>query len=438
MSEWLTRRHETEQAHSAFNAATPESNYQRDRARVIHSAALRSLQSKTQVLGVGESDIYRTRLTHSLEVAQISSGICDALRNKYQENADIQQWLPSMSLIEAISLCHDLGHPPFGHGGEVALNRMMQSQGGFEGNGQTLRIIARLGEYSPEQGFNLTRRTLLGVLKYPCLYSNVANYPADISKQKSSNIDGWIPPKCIMDDEAEILEWIIAPFSDADRQRFLTIEPREKQHHRARYKAFDTSIMEIADDIAYGVHDLEDALAMRLVDFHHWQQEVAEPILALASNDVSQEIEFYNQKLFASQKERKHAISKLVGFLVKHIEIQQRDAFTHPLLAYQATLTSPAHDILNLLKAFVFKHVIQSPEVQALEFRGQQMILQLFSVLSDNPLRLLPETKQHLYQHANHPQRVICDYIASLTDNQATKLYHKLFTPSMGSMFEPL
>lgn len=433
----LARRHtDGKKAASHFNSNSADSVYQRDRARVIHSAAFRSLQSKTQVLGVGESDFYRTRLTHSLEVAQISSGICESLRNKYTDDHHIQQWLPSMPLIEAIALAHDLGHPPFGHGGEVALNLRMHRHGGFEGNGQTLRIAARLGEYSPEQGFNLTRRTLLGMLKYPCLHSDVARYPE--SEQLSSNIDGWAPPKCIMDDEAEILEWIVEPFEQADRDRFLATGEGKGPHQKSLHKAFDTSIMEIADDIAYGVHDLEDALAMGLIDFPLWQREVAAPLSKIIANIGGEPVSFYSENLFAGLKPRKHAISKLVGFLVGHIQIQQRGEFSHPLLAYQATLTSPAAEILTLLKGFVFDYVIKTPELQAFEFRGQQMILKLFDTLSENPLRLLPKEHQALYQNSENPPRVICDYIASLTDSQATKLYHKLFTPSMGSIFERL
>ena len=131
-----------------------DSQYQRDRARIIHSASFRALQSKTQVLGLGESDFYRTRLTHSLEVAQIGSGICEWLRNKPDNppGPELEQWIPSLSLIEAICLAHDIGHSPFGHGGEVALNYMMKDDGGFEANGQTLRIVSRLGEYSPANG----------------------------------------------------------------------------------------------------------------------------------------------------------------------------------------------------------------------------------------------------------------------------------------------
>ncbi|HBA35051.1 MAG TPA: dGTPase, partial [Gammaproteobacteria bacterium] len=105
-----------------FNSGSIDSHFQRDRARIIHSASFRALQSKTQVLGLGESDFYRTRLTHSLEVAQIGFGISEHLRVTEQNKAS-EPWLPSFSLIESICLAHDLGHPPFGHSGEVALNR---------------------------------------------------------------------------------------------------------------------------------------------------------------------------------------------------------------------------------------------------------------------------------------------------------------------------
>ena len=145
-----------------FNAATPDSDAQRDRARIIHSSAFRRLQSKTQVLGVGDNDFYRTRLTHSMEVAQIGSGICEHLKQTYANNGAISQQIPSFFQIEATCLAHDLGHPPFGHGGEVALNYHMLGHGGFEGNGQTLRILSKLGEYSEQHGLDLTRRTLLG------------------------------------------------------------------------------------------------------------------------------------------------------------------------------------------------------------------------------------------------------------------------------------
>ena len=157
-----------------YRSGDVRSQFDRDEARLIHSAAFRRLQSKTQVLGLGESDFYRTRLTHSMEVAQIGRGIVQYLskKKKFKEHKD---HLPDISLITAICLAHDIGHPPFGHGGEVALNYCMRDYGGFEGNGQTLRILGKLDKYTADHGLNPTRRMLLGVLKYPASYNDLVN-----------------------------------------------------------------------------------------------------------------------------------------------------------------------------------------------------------------------------------------------------------------------
>ena len=138
--------------------------FERDRARVIHSSAFRRLQAKTQILGVLEGDFHRTRLTHSMEVAQIGRGMVLNLANRYPHLKDL---LPPLEQIETNGLAHDLGHPPFGHGGEIALNYIMSAFGGFEANGQTLRILSTLESHTPKYGLDLTRRSLLGILKYP-------------------------------------------------------------------------------------------------------------------------------------------------------------------------------------------------------------------------------------------------------------------------------
>ena len=145
-----------------------------DYSRVIHSASFRRLQGKTQILNLGDSDFYRTRLTHSLEVAQIAGGIARRFEKVYADHA-ARQYIPDLSMIQAVGMTHDLGHPPFGHGGEVALNFCMRGAGGFEGNGQTLRILSRLEKFSKVAGANLMRRTLLGVLKYPVPFSLAMN-----------------------------------------------------------------------------------------------------------------------------------------------------------------------------------------------------------------------------------------------------------------------
>ncbi|WDE03700.1 deoxyguanosinetriphosphate triphosphohydrolase family protein [Thalassomonas viridans] len=447
------RRYSTGYEPKAFNSDSDDSQAQRDRARIIHSASFRKLQSKTQVLGIGESDFYRTRLTHSMEVAQIGSGICEKLRENYRGREDYLAWIPSLSQIEAIGLAHDLGHPPFGHGGEVALNSFMYNHGGFEGNGQTLRIVSKLGEYSPEQGLDLTRRTMLGLLKYPVLHQEVADYAAAPSGGASLNIDGFKPPKCIHDDEADILAWLIAPLPEKDREQFRAcvvskqskeqdkeqgkVQGRDKGKRKAAHKSFDTSIMELADDISYGVHDLEDALALKLVTFQQWQDEVINRLQD--DNIIAGDVDFYNTRLFSEcNKARKHAISRLIGYLIHSIEITEKTAFEQPLLRYQVTMSPQASALLDLLKGFVIKNVIKRPEVQVLEYKGQQMILRLFEVLQENPKRLLPLAVYQAYEQSGDQKRVICDYVAGMSDNDATKLYHKLFTPQMGSIFDRL
>src|ERR1700743_982826 len=117
-----------------------------DYARVVHSASFRRLQGKTQILSLGDSDFYRTRLTHSLEVAQIACSVTRELRSANEDHPAVE-FLPDLSLIQAVGFSHDLGHPPFGHGGEVALNYCMRDSGGFEGNGHTLRILSRVENF---------------------------------------------------------------------------------------------------------------------------------------------------------------------------------------------------------------------------------------------------------------------------------------------------
>ena len=418
-----------------FNAGTIESHFQRDRARVIHSAWFRALQSKTQVLGLGENDFYRTRLTHSLEVAQIGTGICEHLRRS--ANTEQTEWLAPGSLMDAACLAHDIGHPPFGHGGEVALNYMMRDHGGFEANGQTLRILARLGEYSENCGLDLTRRSTLGIIKYPGFCDELACYSKDAESKAPLNLDDWHPPKAIYNDERDVLDWTLDIFSSSDRATFTGASAPAGGHKKTKYKSFDTSIMELADDIAHGVHDLEDAIAMSLLSPNQWHQEFLAQLSELAPNPISEKTDFYTTNLFSGKnKSRKHAISKLVGWLIDEISITELSEFEHPLLRYQASMSPVAVSLLKLLKKFVMNEVILRPELQALQYRGQKMILKVFEIYLHNGARLLPAEVWEETQQGNNPHRVLCDYISGLTDASATRIYNRLTTPSAGSIFD--
>lgn len=443
---WTERKRKTDEGYTSPRfQATPdhqrsEAQYQRDRARIIHCAAFRRLQSKTQVLNLGESDFYRTRLTHSLEVAQLGSGICSHL---LQSQPQWRDWIPSAMLMEAICLAHDLGHPPFGHGGETALNSIMCAHGGFEGNGQTLRIAMKLGEYSESHGLDLTRRTLLGVLKYPSLHQRIARYPNASQTDQDQLVK---PPKCLHDEEAAALAWLLAPFSESDQALLQHIDfpAQPDRHGKTRYKGFDTSIMELADDIAYGVHDLEDAVALRLVTQAQWQSAIADKAAAIEwphakdQAECEQLLAFASRQLFLEgDKPRKHAISRIVHFLMERIHIEHQGLFASDLLNLQAVLDTGAEQLLKLHKDLVMQFVILRPQIQELEFKGQQIIRQLMHALLQHPTRLLPLEQQQLLEQGADLHRTVCDYVASMTDLEASRRYSRLFAPNVGSVFAP-
>lgn len=429
--------------------STPRDNdyrspYQRDRARIIHSAAFRRLQSKTQILAIRQNDYSRTRLTHSLEVAQIGNGIVHHLKHASSPSDGFHQWLPEESLIETICLSHDIGHPPFGHGGEIALNYMMVDHGGFEGNAQSLRILGKRGSYSRDFGMDVTRRTLLGILKYPVCHNDVVGkYPTKLNSFRQFKASEWHPPKCVYEEEKALLDWILSPLSQSDRDVFCRINTHPtQQHSKSRYSSFDASIMDLADDIAYGVHDLEDAIVLGMVNKEMWQQHLEPALLASGSQVFTQHIDYIRDNIFSGQSHlRKDAVGFLVSHFITSCIVKKQEEFTHPLLAYQVVLPEVEGEALKALKNFEMQHIIQTPEVQMLVYKGQQMLLEMFEALQSDPLRLLPTELANEWKIADqngNGRRIICDYMASMTDDYASRLYNKLFVPSLGSVFEPM
>lgn len=425
-----------------WNSISDDTPYQIDRARIIHSASFRRLQAKTQIMGIGDSDFYRTRLTHSMEVAQLGFGIVESLKAQYKSDEFLLDLLPTQNAIESICLAHDIGHPAFGHGGEVALNYCMLNDGGFEGNGQTLRIVSKLAEYTRENGMNLTRRTLLGLIKYPIPYSKFnISYPSKEPTRYLNvplQLEAYHPPKCILDTENDLFTtWVAKIFSENDLKKFMTIHPEKKK--KPLYKSFDSSIMELADDISYGIHDLEDAVALKLVNQNQWDEQVVKEIKKLSVN-LNEKILEITKLLFGSNnRDRKHAISKLVRYFLKQACIKKLNTFEHILLDYNVTLLDEENTkALKTIQNFVINNVIKQPEIQILDYKGQKIVVELFEVLSSNPKALLPKSTYQQYEKSENKNRVICDYISGMTDAYASKLYHKLFTPNMGSVFDRL
>ncbi len=410
-------------------------SYQRDRARILHSAAFRRLQAKTQIHGTGSHDFHRTRLTHSLETAQIGSGLLEQLKIKHPQ---YQQWLTSSNLIEALCLAHDIGHPPFGHGGEIALNYMMRDHGGFEGNAQTFRIISHLEPYTQQDGMNLSRRTLLGLVKYPSLISRLQ------TPQRGEKIDNprqlkakqWAPAKGIYDCDQATWDWVISPFKQDDKTQFsqLRLATDLSKHRKTQFKSLDCSIMELADDIAYGVHDLEDAIVLGKVHLSLWKEHAANQLAKCGDPWFEENIQRLTDQLFSTEHYlRKDAIGSMVNALLTKAYIHHQECFTHPLLSLCAQLPSEVQHALHILKTFVSQHVIQVQEVQIVEYKGQQILLELFEALSTDPERLLPDATKTRWlnqslQEPTQGMRIICDYVSAMTDGYAQKLHSQLFS----------
>lgn len=423
-----------------------------DYGRIVHSASFRRLQGKTQILNLGDSDFYRNRLTHSIEVAQVAGGIARQLQKDFAEHV-AAPWIPDLTMIQAIGATHDLGHPPFGHGGEVALHYGMREDGGFEGNGQTLRILSRLEKFSESNGANLSRRSLLGVLKYPAPMGAVRSADEKLQPRLLSDtsvvhlIDrkACRPPKCYLDTEVDVVEWLLDPVPQADRDLFTSWEPIDADHGKTQHKTFDCSIMDLADDIAFGVHDLEDGLAMGLMGADDIRSMIPEDSCVSFLEYLQSREDFGNniyegfiRVLTSDQRTRKRNIGRMVTHLITSVQIQTVGGFETPLLRYRADLPERQRTFLKALKRAVKVKVIRSASVQHLEFKGQNMVVAVFEALATDPKSLLPESTRARYEASDDPMRVICDHIAGMTDGFLLRTYDRLFSPRMGSVFDQI
>lgn len=403
------------------------SHFERDRSRIIHSAAFRRLQGKTQVFTTGEGDFYRTRLTHSIEVAQIGKGL--ALRL----GAD-------PDLIEAICLTHDIGHPPFGHAGEYELKDLMKSYGGFEANAQNIRILTSLEKKSNlYDGLNLTRAVLDGQLKYK---------------------NGFSPEKrkFVYGDDLKLVAWA----SDEARASIGDLQTDAK--------SFDCEIMDWADEVAYAVHDLEDSIHARYIgsgilrdNDPRVQSSIDEVKTKFAQSGVSVEAVFddlrnhlrvhdpslrplgvpgsYGQR----KADRKQLTSFLIHRYISNVDRTERgpvvDTPVSHRYRYQLVIPPEIEIEVDLINKIIMKFVIKSPQVQTLEEKGKHVIRCIFEKLmkGDNAQNLLPDDWKeflHVASTESERARVVSDYISGMTDDYAQKTYAKLFLPNYGSIYD--
>lgn len=432
-----------------------------DYSRVMHSQSWRALQGKTQILDISDGSFHRTRMTHTAEVAQVGVGILEEMRFRLYPD-DLRRLLPSDKQMEAICNLHDIGHPPFGHAGETALHYAMmrarpELESGFEGNGQTLRIVAKLEKYTPKHGSNLTRRTMLGILKYPRSMSEeigriearvagVASKPGMVDAR--SALTGRImlddrhhaPPKCYMDCEKDVVDWLLAPFG-----------ARQADQIRASgAKSFDCSLMDLADDSAYSTGDLEDAIVLGLVKEHRFRSEIGVEVFGEFLSHIARRypdeypgniMENYDAfvtELFKDRWATKTQVGRIVHYFIKCGDVRERPEFEHVLYRWEAVMQDCARPLLKALKHFVHEEVIKSSRVQAHRHRGQQMLMQTFDVLAAQPYAYLPEEERRRFRDSDENLRTICDFLALMTDAELTAFYTRLFIPTRGEAIEIL
>ncbi len=356
-----------------------------DRARILHSAAFRRLQRKTQVFAPAEGDFFRTRLTHSIEVSQIAKGV--ALRL----GAD-------PTLCEAASLAHDIGHPPFGHAGESVLNACMAQAGGFEGNAQNLRVIATLEVKSDAYlGLNLTRATLDALLKYKRSHSEALAAGED---------------KFFYDDDLALVDWVC-------------------QGRRDGTTSFECQIMDWADEVAYSVHDVEDGMWADLITLPRLRDERSRAAVQSAVPEVGQhDVEAVAQEmervlLVSGSRQRKAALKTWSSFAIYELV---RAATAEPAgeqgrgPRYGCRLrVDPALVVKSrILKAIAEELVFRHPRVAAVQPRASRIVGGLFEALEAKP-ELIPEDYR-----ASDPARAACDYISGMTDDYAERVYKSL------------
>ncbi|HET6969541.1 MAG TPA: deoxyguanosinetriphosphate triphosphohydrolase [Phenylobacterium sp.] len=348
-------------------ASRTRTDFARDRDRIIHSTAFRRLEYKTQVFVNHEGDYYRTRLTHTVEAAQVTRTLARTLGL----NED---------LAEAVALAHDLGHTPFGHAGERTLDRLMQGHGGFDHNGQSLRIVETLEERYPRfRGLNLSWEVREGIVKHSTRYDRpqVAEYDASLAP-------------CL---EAQIVDF--------------------------------------ADEIAYSAHDVDDGLKSGMLEP---DDLLTVPLWAEALRTVSADAPGATAAVLHYQAVRR-LIDRMASDLVETLLARIRDEHVDDLAAVRAVkprlvefspeMTTQQRE----LKAFLYDRLYTHHRVTRMTQKADRIMSALFEVYMHEPRQLPPHVQRRVAEEGETVARVVADYIAGMTDRFALEEYKKLFDP---------
>jgi dGTPase len=363
----------------------PESNtrsiYQRDRDRIIHSGAFRRLQYKTQVFVYHEGDHYRTRLTHSLEVAQIARSLSRVL-------------MIDEDLAEALALAHDLGHPPFGHAGEEGLQTVMAPYGGFDHNGQALRLVTHLeARYAGFDGLNLTWETLEGLAKH----------------------NG---PLIAAPGQTEKLPWAVADYAE---QQDLELHTQP---------GIEAQIAAVADDIAYNTHDVDDGLRAGLFSM----DDLADlPLLGPVIGEVSANYGDLDQSRLIHETTRR-MIDRMVDDLLTETRTRldvAKPGSASEIRALPRPMVAMSDEMMasnKVLKAFLFERMYRHYRVNRMTSKARRVVGELFGLFLSDP-GCLPTSWRSRAEALEETARarLVVDYIAGMTDRYALDEHRRLF-----------
>jgi dGTPase len=365
-------------------ASPTRTAFQRDRDRILHSTAFRRLREKTQVFLVDEGDHYRTRLTHTLEVAQIARAIGRTLGL-------------DEDLVEALALAHDLGHPPFGHAGERALNDEMAEFGGFDHNAQSVRAVTLLERRYPRfDGLNLTWETIEGLAKHNGPLTDAGGRP--IGRYAASGV-----PPVIAEYPADLWLWSFA--------------------------GPEAQVAAIADDIAYDAHDIDDGLRAGLLDWNHLEEVT---LIDRSQRDIRTEYPDIDRARIGHELTR-----RLVSAMVDDVVAVARERLAiigpasvddvrraeMPLLGFSPEMAAADREI----KAVLTRNVYRNPAVMTVMWDAEAMVGRLFRRYRMEPATMPPAWRPAAGDDMAAVARKICDFLAGMTDRYAASEYGRLF-----------